>query len=320
MFSECRWLIVYDNAEDLDLLRAHWPSANRGHALITTRNHYFAFEPADGGLEITTWDDETGSRFLLHLLSTDIGTRLKEDEVTSAHELSQRLSGHALAISHMAGMIHKRSLSIVEFMKIYNRYPDKMHGISGNRSINALWDFSFKSLDAQSSAILGVLSFVNPDSIPQALFEPPSASDLPESLRFCSDPLAVSEAIENLLTLALLKRDRDSRTFALHRLVQTSYKYYMTPERRQQSFSDASVLLSHAFPRKNKDTAQLYLLWSRCAVYRPHVINLKDCFLEERKFNSSFYALQAYCDMNNACQRQVNCMHSCFSGDANGPL
>lgn len=305
IFSDCRWLIVYDNAEDLDLIRDHWPLASRGQALITTRNHYFAFEPADGGLELTAWDDETGSRFLLHLLSTDIVTQLEEDEVTSARELSQKLSGHALAISHIAGMIHRRSWSIAEFMKIYDQYPEKTHGFFGSRSINALWDFSFKSLDPHSSAILGVLSFLNPDSIPQALFEPPSASDLPKSLRFCSDPLVFSDVIENLLTIALLKRGRDSRTFAIHRLVQTSYKSFMTPEQRQQSFNDASILLSQAFPRKNKDTAQLYLLWSLCGAYRPHVINLKDCFLEEKKSNPKFYALQTYCDMNNACQRQA---------------
>jgi NB-ARC domain len=189
VFSECRWLIVYDNAEVVDLIRAHWPAASRGQALITTRNHSFAFEPADGGLEIKTWDTETGSRFLLHLLSTDIGTELKVNEATSAQELSKKLSGHALAISHMAGLIHRRAWSISEFMKIYNQHPSEMHGVSGNNSINALWDFAFKSLDPQSHAILGTMCFVAPDGIPQSLFEPECAADLPESLLFCSDHL-----------------------------------------------------------------------------------------------------------------------------------
>ena len=186
---ECRWLIVYDNVESLDLLLKYWPAASRGQALITTRNHSFAFEPADGGLEIKTWDAETGSRFLLHLLSTDISVQLTDDEAKSAHELSQKLSGHALAISHMAGLIHRRAWSIAEFVEIYNQRPGKMYGISGNSSINALWDVAFKSLDPQSCAILGVLCFVAPDSVPQALFEPESAASLPKSLAFCSDRL-----------------------------------------------------------------------------------------------------------------------------------
>lgn len=135
-------------------------------------------------MEVTSWDSQTGLKFLLHLVTRDITA----DEATSAQELSEKLSGHALAISAMAGLMHRRSLSITEFMNFYNQYPSRMHGISGNRSINALWDMSFKSLDPKSLAILGVMSFVEPDSIPQALFEPGSPMNLPEALQFCSDP------------------------------------------------------------------------------------------------------------------------------------
>lgn len=94
--------------DSIELLRAHWPPASRGQTLITTRSHSFAFELANGELEITTWDNETGSRFLLLLLSTDISADLKDNETSSAYELSQKLSGHALAICHMAGLIRRR--------------------------------------------------------------------------------------------------------------------------------------------------------------------------------------------------------------------
>ena len=103
-----------------------------------------------------------------------------------------------------------------------------------------------------------------------------------------------SEAIEDLLTLALIKRDKDSRTFSLHRLVQTSFKYFMTAEQRQQSFNDAAILVSHAFPRRDSTVAQLYLMWARCGLYLQHVLSLKDCFREERKSNPGFSAPQTY--------------------------
>ena len=173
----------------MDLLLKYWPTASRGQALITTRNRSLAFNQADGGLEIKTWDTEMGSRFLLPLLTTEISVQLTDDEAKSAHEISQELSGHALAISHMAGLIQKRAWSIAEFADIYNQQPGKMYGISGHNSINAPWDVTFKSLDPQSCAILGVLCFVAPDSVPQALFEPESAASLPKSLAFCSDRL-----------------------------------------------------------------------------------------------------------------------------------
>ncbi|KAL8926612.1 MAG: hypothetical protein Q9172_001711 [Xanthocarpia lactea] len=187
--TQSRWLLVYDNAESVDLILPYWPAATRGQALITTRNPSFAFGLADGGLEVKSWDAQTGCKFLLHLLSTDIGTQLAAGESQSATELSHKLSGHALAISHMAGLIHERAWSISEFVEIYNQQPEKMHGISGNGAINALWDLSFRSLDKKGSTIMGVLCFVAPDSIPEALFETGHDVELPQCLQFCAERL-----------------------------------------------------------------------------------------------------------------------------------
>jgi hypothetical protein len=112
-----------------------------------------------------------------------------------------------------------------------------------------------------------------------------------------------SQAAETLLTLALIKRDKASRKFSIHRLVQTSFKYFMTPEERNWSFNDAAVLVSQAFPQRDSNIAQLYLMWERCALFLPHVLALKDCFREEKKANPLFTAPTTYCELSNACQR-----------------
>jgi hypothetical protein len=295
--------LIFDNVESIDLLMTYWPTAFQGQAVITTRNHNFAFHPTDGGLEITEWDTEKGSEFLVHLLSTDLSNQLTEEEAHSAHELSLKLSGHALALSLMAGLIHRRSWSIDEFVKMYQRYPKKVHGIFGNNSINALWDMSFRSLNKRTCAILGVLAFLSPDSIPQALFEPKDPNAFPDSLNFCRDPFDFSDEIETLMTLALVKRNKEQRSFSIHRLVQTSFKYFMEPEDRQKSFNDATLLVSASFPRKDAEFAQMYHFWKPCALYLPHVLSLRDSFREEKKTNSKFSALMLYCSLNNACQR-----------------
>ena len=168
----------------MDLIRTHWPLASRGQALITTRNPSIALELTDRMMEVANWDNQIGLKFLLHLITRDI----TEDEATSALELSEKLSGHALAISAMAGLIHRRGLSITEFVNFYNQNPSRMHGISGSRSINALLDMSFRSLDLRSLTILGIISYLEPDSIPQTFFETSSPENLPEALQFCSDP------------------------------------------------------------------------------------------------------------------------------------
>ncbi|KAI1114464.1 P-loop containing nucleoside triphosphate hydrolase protein [Nemania sp. NC0429] len=303
--TKSRWLLIFDNVESADLLMNYWPRASRGQVVITTRNHNFAFYPASGGLEITEWHTEAGSQFLLHLLSTDIAKQLTEEEIHSAYDLSQNLSGHALGLSLMAGLIHRRSWSIKEFVAIYVKQPQKVHGSFGNNSINAVWGMSFKSLSERAAAILGVMAFLSPDSIPQSLFEPKRSNPFPKSLNFCEDSFDFSDEMETLMTLALVKRNKERRAFSVHRLVQTSFKHFMGRENRQKSFNDATLLVSAAFPRKSEEFAQMYHTWDTCSLFLSQVLSLRDCFREEKKNDQNFSALMLYCDLNNACQRYL---------------
>ncbi|KAG8404939.1 hypothetical protein J3459_022391 [Metarhizium acridum] len=200
----CQWLLDFDNVESVDLLMNYWPIASQGQAIITTRNHSLAFYPTDGGVEIAEWDTETGSQLLVHLLSTDIGNQLTQDEADSAHEVPLTLRGHALTLSLMASLIRHRSWSMKDPFEMYKRQPQKVHGIFGNSSINPLWNMLFQSLNESTCAILGVLAFLSPDSIPQALFEPKDPGNFPVSLKFCQDPFDYSDEIESLMTLALV--------------------------------------------------------------------------------------------------------------------
>ncbi|KAI0099689.1 Tetratricopeptide-like helical [Nemania sp. FL0031] len=303
---ECRWLIIYDNAEDTELIHPrYWPNASQGQVLITRRSPTFASDIADGGLEITAPDPVAPSRSIIRHLSTQIGSELKHNNTASAHELSQEISGHALALSHMAWFLDRHTGSTDESRKPDWEHPSQAYGISGNKSIDALWELSFKSLDEYSSAILSVLCFLQPDNVPLDLFEPKNISNWPDTLSFCIDRPAFSEAIEKLVTLALIKIDKESRTLSLDRLVQTSVKNFLGIAGRETSFNDAVVVVSQAFPRRDSDVAQLYLMWERCSVYLPHVLSLKDCFRDVLKECPGFAVRPSYCDLNNACQRYL---------------
>ena len=174
---------MFDNVEDSNLLRDYWPIVNRGHALITTRNHSLAFEPAEIGVEVLAFEPDDGSKLLLHLLSLDITNDLNAREAKSALELAEKLSGHALAISQMASLIHQRSWSIEQFVPVYMKSTKRLH----QTALDAVWKLSFEALDSMSSALLGVLSYIAPDSVPQALFEPTDSSRLPKTMHFCND-------------------------------------------------------------------------------------------------------------------------------------
>lgn len=65
----------------------------------------------------------------------------------------------------MCGLIHRRSWSIAELVEAYDRSKDF------NDGLETVWKLSFQSLRHECSALLSVLTFCAPDSIPQSLFE-----------------------------------------------------------------------------------------------------------------------------------------------------
>ncbi|KAL7952428.1 hypothetical protein V8C34DRAFT_323297 [Trichoderma compactum] len=253
-----------------------------GKAIITTRNHNLVYKFATSGLEITSWDAKTSSEFLLFLLKDNIGRDI-QSEGLSAIELAEKLSGHALGLSHMAGLIQRRPWSITDFMRIYLKDPRRLH----KSELQAVWDVSFGTLERDSRIFLGVASFLVPGNMAQELFENRQGHDLPDDLEFFLDELEFSEAVEPLLALELMKRDKDARIFSCHRMVQMQFRSFLSLEKRQQLFDNAVVL------------------WTQCDRCLQHVLCLKDNFKEERRHSKKFKASSLFCELLKDCQRYL---------------
>ncbi|KAK4059480.1 hypothetical protein Trihar35433_10756 [Trichoderma harzianum] len=297
--TDCKWLVVYDNVEDDNLLEPYWPESSHGTVVITTRNHNLVHKFATSGLEITSWDAKTGSEFLLFLLKDNIGRDIQSERL-SAVELAEKLGGHALGISHMAGLIQRRSCTIADFMRIYLKDPKRLH----KSELQAVWDESFGTLERNSRAFLGVASFLVPDNTAQDLFENKQGHNLPDDLEFFLDD---SKAMEPLLALALIKWDKDARIFWCHRMVQMQFRSFLSLEERQQAFDNAVVLVYNAFPKQSDSTNknQLYHQWTQCNRCLQQVLWLKDNFKEERRHSEEFKASSLFCELLVDCQRYL---------------
>jgi hypothetical protein len=290
-----------------------------------------AYELGTAGIEITSWDTQTGSLFLLFLLKQNIGKDI-EAETLSATELSKTLSGHALGISHIAGLIQRTSFSVTDFMRMYLKNPSHIHQpkINDQSQLQALWDYSFETLDEDRRTLLGIASFLVSENISQSFFKTDEGDELAEELEFCTDkfrlinpiplkssPLLMldlhsfSDATEPLLTLALVKRDRDSRLYSCHRMVQTQFRYTLKPHERQQAFNNAVALVYHAFPKQSDGTNknQLYKQWIQGNRCLQHVLSLKDHFREQYRFSKRFKASPQLCELLKDCQRYVRVSH-----------
>ncbi|KAJ3535232.1 hypothetical protein NM208_g7220 [Fusarium decemcellulare] len=294
--AACEWLLVYDNAVEADILLPYWPQAcKNGSVLVTSRNFNLKFGPADDGIEIPAFAGDSGSKFLLHLLRMDLLQDLSASEAGSALELAQQVDGHAQAISVMAGLIQTRLWSIQEFQTIYERNRGYLHGKGRHKSPNALttiWKLSFDSLIQESATLLGILSYLSPDSVPQELFTSAKTSSLPICLQDCHQVPDFHDIAEPLMTQALVQRDKNTRAYSTHRLVQIQYRYYLAMDDRQKAFDEAVKLLCEGFG--NAD-GQLYDRWAKCQMYIQQILSLKNNYKKDRSGNDRLNPTLEFC-------------------------
>ena len=207
---------------------------------------------------------------MLHLLAGHIRGELLASETESAYSLSERLSGHALALSNMYGLIHRRSWSISELVEVYDRAKDFKDGFE------TVWQLSYTNLQPNCAALLSAFSFCAPDAIPQSLFEFDEETEhLTDDMRWYLDSsrsvnfllvckllpaIAVANqehrslriAIEDFLNFALITRDRYDRMFSIHRLIAEQFRRFLNPKDRQKAIFETSILIYNAFPKRPK--------------------------------------------------------------------
>lgn len=118
-----------------------------------------------------------------------------------------------------------------------------------------------------------------------------------------------SEVLETLITLALVKRDKDTREFFVHRLVQAQFIDFMVFKDRQRAFWNAARLLLNVFPHSGGRLGQLYAHWGRCRLYLQHVLTLASHYRESNKAQFSnteheqLRASQPFCRLLAYCCR-----------------
>lgn len=102
-------MIIFDNADDLEVLRAAWPGNAYGSVIITSRDFNAAHSPASTGYHVHPFDNSTGSEALLKILGLDPALGSHHDKAT---EITQALGGLPLAINQIGGFINQRKLPL----------------------------------------------------------------------------------------------------------------------------------------------------------------------------------------------------------------
>ncbi|KAE8150033.1 tetratricopeptide repeat domain-containing protein [Aspergillus avenaceus] len=285
--DEAKWLIVFDNADNPQILGDYWPMGT-GSVLITSRDPIAKrlFTAKASGIDLGPLSDEDGGTLLMKLTAVDDG--IEDGAKSLARCISRQLGGLPLAISQMAGIIQRQDLSLSEFLALYE--DEKEHpGLHSTRFDLSNNTYTYNI--ATSRGLLKIMSLMDPDNIQEnILYE--AATQLSPDYTYTNKVYRAART--ELLQSSLTKRDKQlnelsEHRLSMHRLVQDVVRAKMAPQEIMNIFGILVVCLwvswPSAMPKPSKplcinlpkaSNKRLEVSrWPLCAALYPHIVSLK---------------------------------------------
>jgi NB-ARC domain len=182
--------MVLDNVENVKLVRAFWSVCSHGPILVTSRHDIVSYDLATAGMEVHIFSEEEGSSLLLKHVGRP---SYSAEELEAARQLSEQVNGLPLALITLGSQVTLRRKTFRDFLTYYDKYRRQLHKEKGgietyyDKSLDTCWQTAFGFLSSEASYVLGVLSFIAPDAIPEQLFRPNDFTKLPGPLKVCED-------------------------------------------------------------------------------------------------------------------------------------
>jgi tetratricopeptide (TPR) repeat protein/transcriptional regulator with XRE-family HTH domain len=276
------WLLILDNADDVETVYDFLPTRGEGHILLTTRSQ--ATGPGMKSFEIEKMGREEGALLLLRrakLIAEDASLDVaSESERAEAEAICAMLDGLPLALDQAAAYIEENQSGLAAYQKLYLTHRTsllKRRGTFSKRdypqSVATTWSLSFEQLagtdeitDATAADLLRLCAFFYPDDIPEAMIIAGVGDPSPGLPPFSDDPLLLDDAIGILRRYSLLRRNPETKMLTIHRLVQTVLKDAMTKETHYTWAERCVRVVSRAFPEAE------FATWSTCQQYLPHAL------------------------------------------------
>ncbi|KAL8816805.1 MAG: hypothetical protein Q9223_004247 [Gallowayella weberi] len=274
-----RWLLILDNADDIDLffgppalserhkqMHQYLPRYDDGSTIITSRDKRVAYRLSDREDPILVENmstDDAGALLRSRLSQENLHSRYVDDHI----QLLDVLGHLPLAITQAAAYITENNIKVSEYMEIlrenhaevedllseelgdHRRYPESPSSI-----LESLKP-SFDQINKQkplAAELLSFMAFVDRNGIPKSLLK----RDGVRTIDFIS-------ALGTLQSFSLIGTQRGGASFEIHRLVQVSIQRWLRGSGEKWQ-NEAVRTLSERFPLGN------YENWDVCESLSPH--------------------------------------------------
>ena len=279
--KHANWLLIFDNVEDLDMLNDFVPLIYRGHILITTRSQATGNIPYTR--EIEKMEAQEGALFLLRrakVISPGASSAsTSETHNALAQAISHSIDGLPLALDQAGAYIEETGTSLSEYQALFQQKSAALLKRRGRfaldhpASVTTTFLLAFervREVNSLAAQLLQLCAFLHPDAIPEEIFAH-STQDLHLTvLPHISDTFEFDTAFGTLLDFSLVKRNADTKTLNIHRLVQTVLRNELSKEQQYQWAEDAIKCTEHLFPEVE------FATWSLCQRYLAHALVCAD--------------------------------------------
>jgi tetratricopeptide (TPR) repeat protein len=281
------WLLILDNADELDLVQTFLPTACPGHLLLTTRAQTMG--KLARRLEVETLDTAVGALFLLRRAglvasNASLETASPSDRAL-ANVLTEELGGLPLALDQAGAYIEETQCSLADYQQQYQTRRGELLAHRGMlvddhpEPVATTWSLSFAKVEAANptaAEVLRICAFLAPDAIPEELLMEALKTPLPTSraskkqrgpggwfswltLRSHQQtnppPLEklskeLREAIAVLRSYSFLERQIAEPAVRVHQLVQAVLRDSMSAKIQQQWMQRTISAVAHTYPEK----------------------------------------------------------------------
>jgi tetratricopeptide (TPR) repeat protein len=262
------WLLIFDNAEDPEVVRNYFPMGAPGSILVTSRNQQW--EQAARSLEVDVFEREE-SIALLRRRRPDLSEK-------PAGSVAQALGDLPLAIEQAAAWLAETGMSAEEYLRLFNEERartellDVSPPLDYPATVAAAWNVSLSRLVSSNPAaqrLLQVCAFFAPEPIARTLIAGVHIAEIhPELNATLRNPMMVNRAIRDIGRYALARINHRTNSIQMHRLVQTVLIDRMNEAERTAMRHSAHLLLAASDRNDPVDPEN----WGKYGELYPHLM------------------------------------------------
>ena len=260
-----RWLLIFDNADEVSLVQRYLPTRGPGSILLTTRAD--AIGSLATPIEVETMGFVEGAELLLRRAQRF--EKANDEDFNEAGNIVVALDYFPLALDQAGAYIDETKCRFADYLSAYQDHRKDLLARRGTQvtnypdSVATTWSLSFKRVEQKSPAaaeLLHLCAFLSPDRIPEELIKNGASHWTASLQQAASDSFTFNEMIEELLKFSLVKRLVEDQMLSIHRLVQAVQIDMMEPGMQRQWAERVVLAVNGMFPDAYDDVAT----WPQC--------------------------------------------------------